>query len=98
MFPVVCRAGAPPSRFLWFLAALLCERRVTRFLARAPFGFCLSAFILFVVACFPLFASVLPCLRYFVVVNGGLCPFICQGFLFHLVDLLGVFLCVSRMW
>ena len=30
-------------------------------------------------------------LRYFVVVNGGLCPFIFQGFLFHLVDLLGVF-------
>ena len=29
----------------------------------------------------PLFASVLSCLRYFVVVNGGLCPFIFQGFL-----------------
>ena len=35
-------------------------------------------------ACFPLFASVLYCLRYFVAVNGGLCPFIFQGFLFHL--------------
>jgi hypothetical protein len=63
LVPVVYRAGAPPSRFLWFLAALLCERRVTRFLARAPFGFCLSAFILFsarvfsaICVCFVLFA------------------------------------------
>lgn len=37
-----------------------------------------------------LFASFCSCLRYFVVVNGGLCPFVFQGFLFHLVDLLGV--------
>lgn len=34
-------------------------------------------------ACFLLFASVLSCLRYFVVVNGGLYPFIFQGFLLY---------------
>ena len=31
----------------------------------------------------PLFASVLSCLRYFVMVNGGLYPFIFQGFLLY---------------
>ena len=53
----------------------------------------LRLLFLFLLCCvFPrylcLFCS---CLCYFVVVNGGLCPFIFQGFLFHLVDLLGVF-------
>lgn len=54
-------------------------------------SFCSPRFFLRLLRVCLLFASVLSCLCYFVVVNGGLCPFIFQGFLFHLVDLLGVF-------
>ena len=68
-------------------------------MASCPRAFCTAkCFFFFVVWVCQLFVLFCSCLRYFVVVNGGLCPFIFQGFLFHLVDLLGVFLCVSRMW
>lgn len=53
----------------------------------------LNLLFLFLLCCvFPRYLRLFySCLRYFVVVNGGLCPFVFQGFLFHLVDLLGVF-------
>lgn len=74
-----------PSLFVFLL------RRLVRVWSPSVFLFVRACFFFQLLACFPLFALFCSCLRYFVLVNGGLCPFIFQGFLFHLVDLLGVF-------
>lgn len=97
LFPVACRLARLPSRR--FLVVPLCAAPLFSCLRALSFGFVTTGVSSSRCPRVPrylrLFCS---CLRYFVVVNGGLCPFIFQGFLFHLVDLLGVFLCVSRMW
>ena len=74
-----------PSLFVLLL------RRLVRVESPSVFLFVRPRFFLLLLRVCPSFVSVLSCLRYFVVVNGGLCPFIFQGFPFHLVDLLGVF-------
>lgn len=81
-----CLPGRAPPLSLRFLVASSRARwvAVCVFPVRACF------FLLPLRVCLS-FVSVLSCLRYFVVVNGGLCPFIFQGFLFRLVDFLGVF-------
>lgn len=78
--------GRATSPFFVFLL-----RRLVRVWSPSVFLFVCPRFFLRLLRVCLLFASVLSCLCYFVVVNGGLFPFIFQGFLFHLVDLLGVF-------
>lgn len=75
LFPVVGRVAHRPSRC--FLDASLCAaRRAPVFLSAHLVFELLFRRVFFVGARFVLFAVVLSCLRYFVVVDGGLCPLI----------------------